>query len=124
MALPVPLSSGTGRWYVLVCDLSGSRGSQPDSARPTAWVDLTTSDPEEAHRFYREMFGWEFQMGPADTGHYTTCLIRGHTVAGMVGEPAPAGNPTAWTTYLASGPAARWPFRKNGTPEVGPTRAG
>src|SRR5262249_2539074 len=32
-----------------------------------------------------------------------TCLVRGHTVAGIAGEPAPAEIPTAWTTYLASG---------------------
>jgi uncharacterized protein len=68
-----------------------------------AWVDLTTSDPEGSRRFYGELFGWQFQAGSAETGHYITCLVRGHTVAGMVGDPAPAGTPAAWTTYLASG---------------------
>jgi uncharacterized protein len=68
-----------------------------------AWVELATSDPEGARRFYRELFGWEFQTGSADSGQYTTCLVRGHTVAGIAGEPAPAEIPTAWTTYLASG---------------------
>jgi predicted enzyme related to lactoylglutathione lyase len=67
-----------------------------------AWVDLGTNDPEGARRFYRELLGWEFQVGSADTGHYATCLIRGHAVAGILGEPVPAGTPTAWTTYLAS----------------------
>ena len=68
-----------------------------------AWVDLTTSDPAASRRFYGELFGWEFQVGPADTGHYTTCLVRGHSVAGIAGDPAPAGTSAAWTTYLASG---------------------
>jgi predicted enzyme related to lactoylglutathione lyase len=68
-----------------------------------AWVELTTSDPEASRRFYGELFGWEFQVGSAETMHYTTCLVRGHRVAGMAGDPAPAGTPTAWTTYLASG---------------------
>jgi predicted enzyme related to lactoylglutathione lyase len=68
-----------------------------------AWVDLTTSDPEGSRRFYGELFGWQFQAGPAETGHYITCVVRGHTVAGMVGDPAPAGTWAAWTTYLASG---------------------
>jgi len=67
-----------------------------------AWVDLGTNDPWGARRFYRELFGWEFQVGSAGTGHYTTCLARGHPVAGILGEPVPAGTPTAWTTYLAS----------------------
>jgi predicted enzyme related to lactoylglutathione lyase len=68
-----------------------------------AWVDLTTSDPEGSRRFYEELFGWQFQAGPAETGHYITCLVRGHMVAGLAGDPAPAGTPAAWTTYLASG---------------------
>ena len=68
-----------------------------------AWVDLTTSDPAASRRFYGKLFGWEFQVGPADTGHYTTCLVRGHSVAGIAGDPAPAGTSAAWTTYLASG---------------------
>lgn len=67
-----------------------------------AWVDLGTNNPESARHFYRELFGWEFRVGSADTGHYTTCLVRGHAVAGILGEPVPAGTPTAWTTYLAS----------------------
>ena len=68
-----------------------------------AWVDLKTSDPAASRRFYGELFGWEFQVGPAGTGHYTTCLVRGHRVAGIAGDQAPAGTPAAWTTYLASG---------------------
>jgi uncharacterized protein len=68
-----------------------------------AWVDLTTSDPEGSRRFYEELFGWQFQAGPAETGNYITCLVRGHMVAGLAGDPAPAGTPAAWTTYLASG---------------------
>jgi predicted enzyme related to lactoylglutathione lyase len=40
-----------------------------------AWVDLGTNDPEGARRFYQELFGWEFQVGPAGTGHH--CSGRG-----------------------------------------------
>lgn len=70
-----------------------------------AWVDLMTSDPEGSRRFYGELFGWQFQVESAETGHYVYCLVRGHTVAGIAGDPAPAGTPAAWTTYLASGDA-------------------
>jgi predicted enzyme related to lactoylglutathione lyase len=67
-----------------------------------SWVDLMTSDPEGARAFYGGLFGWEFEIDPnADTGHYTTCLLRGKRVAGMGGDPAPAGMPTFWTTYFA-----------------------
>lgn len=67
-----------------------------------AWVDLATSDPESARLFYGRLFGWEFEIGGEEFGHYTMCRYKGHTVAGMGGDPAPEGMPTAWTTYLAT----------------------
>src|SRR5215831_5274225 len=91
-----------------------------------AWVDLTTSDPAASRRFYGELFGWEFQVGPADTGHYTTCLVRGHRVAGIAGDPAPAGTLAAWATYLASGRPGppTWPAAMSMTrPTASPPRA-
>ena len=66
-----------------------------------SWIDLVTSDPEGA-RAYGELFGWEFEVGDADTGHYTMCRKNGENAAGMGGDAAPEGMPTAWTTYMAS----------------------
>jgi predicted enzyme related to lactoylglutathione lyase len=67
-----------------------------------SWVDLMTSDPGGARAFYGGLFGWEFDINPdPTTGHYTTCRLRGKRVAGMGGEPAPAGMPTVWITYFA-----------------------
>ncbi len=66
-----------------------------------SWVDLMTSDPEGARAFYGELFGWEFEIGGPETGNYTMCRVRGGSVAGMGGQPAPDGMPTAWTTYMA-----------------------
>lgn len=67
-----------------------------------SWVDLTTSDPEGARAFYGALFGWDFDIGGPETGHYTMCRLRGQDVAGLGGMPAPEGMPTVWTTYLAS----------------------
>lgn len=67
-----------------------------------SWVDLMTSDPAGARAFYGGLFGWEFEIGAPDTGHYTQAMLRGKAVAGIAGEPAPSQMPTAWTTYLAS----------------------
>lgn len=67
-----------------------------------SWVDLATSDPEGARRFYSELLGWELEVGAAEFGHYTTARLRGRRVAGMGGEPAPEGMPTAWSTYFAT----------------------
>lgn len=66
-----------------------------------SWVDLQTTDPDGARAFYGALLGWDFEVGPPETGHYTNCRVRGHLVAGMVGTPQHE-TPTAWTTYLAS----------------------
>ncbi len=72
-----------------------------------SWIDLTTRNPEGARTFYGALFGWEFDIGPAEFGYYTTCMLRGKSVAGIGGEPAPEGSPTGWVTYLASADAAK-----------------
>jgi uncharacterized protein len=66
-----------------------------------SWVDLQTSDPEGARAFYGELFGWDIEVGPPETGSYGMARLRGHAVAGLGGEP-PEGAPTAWTTYIAT----------------------
>ena len=46
-----------------------------------SWVDLMTSDPESARGFYGELFGWDYEIGPPETGHYTMVRLRGKNVA-------------------------------------------
>lgn len=66
-----------------------------------AWIDLATSDPGGARAFYGELLGWTFDISPPESGSYTYCRVRGHNVAGMVGQPV-ENMPTGWTTYLAT----------------------
>jgi uncharacterized protein len=66
------------------------------------WVDLTTSDPDGARAFYGDVLGWQFEIGPAETGYYTQAQVRGHAVAGLQGQPRPDELPVAWCTYLAT----------------------
>lgn len=66
-----------------------------------SWVDLASTDPAGARKFYGTLFGWTFDIGPAETGHYTMCLLDGDIVAGMNGEPV-ASMPTVWMTYLST----------------------
>jgi len=64
------------------------------------WVDLGTADLEDAKRFYASLFGWTAQVSEAEGG-YTTFLLNGRPVAGagpLYGE----GQPTAWSTYVAT----------------------
>lgn len=67
-----------------------------------AWVELMTSDPEGSRSFYGRLLGWEFEIGDEEFGHYTMCRLNDQNVAGMGGDPASEGMPTAWTTYIAT----------------------
>jgi len=65
-----------------------------------AWIDLMTSDPEGARRFYAAVFGWDLDVGPEEFAFYTMAKVEGDVVAGLGGTPAPAEVPTSWTTYI------------------------
>ena len=65
------------------------------------WVDLGTADLEDATRFYSSLFGWEAEVSGEEYGGYTTFSLDGRAVAGagpLYGE----GQPTAWSTYVAT----------------------
>ena len=64
------------------------------------WVDLMTTDIEAARTFYGDLFGWEFDIGPAETGNYSSALIDGRRVAGIF--TMDADHPPVWSTYLAT----------------------
>lgn len=67
------------------------------------WVDLATSDPDATRSFYGTLFGWEYEIGPAETMYYSQALVRGKPVAAIYGQPPGQGAmPVAWTTYLAT----------------------
>jgi predicted enzyme related to lactoylglutathione lyase len=68
-----------------------------------SWVDLGTSDPDAAKRFYGELFGWEAEdAGPVEqTGGYAFFTCRGRNVAG-VGPLQDEQQPTAWSVYVST----------------------
>ncbi|WP_431679839.1 VOC family protein [Kitasatospora sp. KL5] len=69
------------------------------------WVDLMAKDQQAALDFYRDLFGWQGEVGPAEFGGYAICALNGRPVAGIAPLMAPEGEPlppTVWTTYLAT----------------------
>jgi uncharacterized protein len=80
--------------------MSTVTANQPDGT-PT-WIDLGIPDLDRAMAFYGSLFGWEFDVGPAEMGHYTTCLLRGEPVAAIM--PNVEDGPTRywWNVYLAT----------------------
>jgi predicted enzyme related to lactoylglutathione lyase len=69
------------------------------------WVDLSVDDIERAIAFYSGLFGWDIQHGPPEAGGYSMCVADGRQVAGIGPKFGPPGQPSAWTTYLATADA-------------------
>ncbi len=66
------------------------------------WVDLGVPDLDRAMEFYGALFGWTFNVGPEETGRYTTCLLRGKPVAAIMPNPDPNASEFWWNVYLAT----------------------
>ena len=64
------------------------------------WIDLGVPDLDRALRFYGALFGWEFEIGPEETGRYTMCFLRGRRVAAISAMHDPAR--VFWNVYLAT----------------------
>jgi hypothetical protein len=53
------------------------------------WHDLITDKPEESKRFYRELFGWQFEeigIGSSSSINYTLIRLNGRLIGGMVDQ--------------------------------------
>ncbi|MFE4703294.1 VOC family protein [Streptomyces sp. NPDC056738] len=72
------------------------------------WIDLMVPDQRAALDFYCDLFGWQGEVGPPETGGYAVCTLKGRPVAGIMKAMNPDGTvpdplpPTAWTTYLST----------------------
>ncbi|WP_328321646.1 VOC family protein [Streptomyces sp. NBC_00388] len=72
------------------------------------WLDLMVPDQQAAIDFYRDLLGWQGEIGPAEQGGYAVCTLKGKPVAGIMKAMTPDGKvpdpmpPTVWTTYLAT----------------------
>lgn len=80
----------------------------PETTNPPGtfcWIELHTTDPQEARRFYTELFGWEagdIPVGPDDI--YTIYRLRGQSVAASFALDAQrkeAGVPSNWLSYVS-----------------------
>jgi uncharacterized protein len=74
--------------------------NQPDGT-PT-WIDLGVPDLDRALDFYGALFGWQFDVGPAEYGRYTTAYLDGGRVAALAPSPEPAATRFWWNVYLAT----------------------
>ena len=69
-----------------------------------SWVDLSTSDPVDAKRFYGGLFGWTFDDLPVGDGIvYTMCRVDGKSVCAISGQAEQErsqGIPPHWNNYV------------------------
>jgi predicted enzyme related to lactoylglutathione lyase len=70
-----------------------------------SWVELATTDPDDAKRFYGALFGWEAEDNeiPGGGGVYTMARLGGEDVAGISAQPEQqrsAGLPPNWFSYV------------------------
>jgi hypothetical protein len=65
------------------------------------WIGVSSTDPVGSREFYAGLFGWTYQISPGHR-HDTIALCAGQPVASLAGVAVPAGQPVAWTLYLAS----------------------
>lgn len=71
------------------------------------WIDLTTTDKDQAKAFYGGLFGWTFTDGGPEFGHYTTVSSDGADIGGLMGKMPEMGPiPDLWAVYLGIEDAA------------------
>lgn len=77
--------------------------AQPWADGTPCWAELAVPDLELGRQFYGALLGWEFRIGPEETGFYSEGLVGGRTAAALNGYlPGGPGSPVAWLTYLAT----------------------
>ena len=68
------------------------------------WVELATTDLEDARRFYTSLFDWTTRDAPIPGGVYVMCQLRGHEAAALYRMPEDdqaRGVPPHWFPYIA-----------------------
>lgn len=64
------------------------------------WIDLFTSNPDQAESFYGELFGWKAESAGEEYGGYINFSKDGQRVAGCMKNDGSTGAPDAWSVYL------------------------
>jgi uncharacterized protein len=93
----------TGAVLGLIAGQAAEGSWLTDAPGSVCWTELLTRDPATAERFYVTVFGWEADTTEHDGSRYTTFLLDGEAVAGMMAMPVevPAAAPASWGPYFS-----------------------
>lgn len=64
------------------------------------WFDYVAKDPQKAHGFFGELFGWKTQSVPFPGGSYTMIAAGERTIAGYMPTPDGAPAQAHWISHL------------------------
>jgi len=68
-----------------------------------AWVDLSTTDAEDARGFYSKLFGWNLEVSEdPQYGGYATAKLGDQSVAGIGPKQEGDQSPSAWSLYIGA----------------------
>ncbi len=87
------------------------------------WIDLYSSDPDKATKFYGELLGWTAQPPEEGFGGYFVYTKDGKAVAGCMHNDGSLGYPDAWGVHLMTDDVARTAkatTEHGGSVEMGP----
>jgi predicted enzyme related to lactoylglutathione lyase len=68
------------------------------------WLDLSTTDPEGARKFYSQLFNWGMADVPVQDMKYTLIQLKGKDIGGLAAqmkEQRDMGVPPNWTSYVS-----------------------
>ena len=68
-------------------------------ANPFVHIELHTSDPDAAKKFYSGLFSWKLEDMPMGDFNYTMVQVGEGTGGGIMKNPAP-GAPSHWLSYI------------------------
>ena len=94
------------------------------------WMDLTTTDMDQATEFYAGLLGWMYTDAGPEFGNYHQAFKDGRVVAGLMaqGEELQAASvPSAWTPYVSVESVeevAAIARKRGGSVHVGPMQVG
>jgi uncharacterized protein len=71
-----------------------------DTPGAPCWIELFTTDTQDAARFYGGLFGWDVESSGPDYGNYAIFSMDGRKIAGLMKKEADVGAPSAWSVYL------------------------
>jgi uncharacterized protein len=66
------------------------------------WIDLYSSDTEQATEFYGGLFGWTTELQREEFGGYFIWQKDGKAVGGCMANSGEEGMPDTWTVYLTT----------------------